>query len=194
MDFNLKNIKELFRDKSRDNFYKNLLDIGVDCELAKRGINEEKLLNPWHRRSLGIININEDKPIKYVNIIKQDGGKNNPPRWWYFFAIPSNDEIDKEYYMEVKSKRIKSTPVIGKVESIEWEPNENSKKISDNFSDDEEINSLSMELGNIKVQSLHDNFSGFSVELEFKRRDKNINNQNWESLNKIAHICLNYKA
>ena len=135
-----------------------------------------------------------NKPIKYVNIIKQDGGKNNPPRWWYFFAIPSNDEIDKEYYMEVKSKRIKSTPVIGKVESIEWEPNENSKKISDNFSDDEEINSLSMELGNIKVQSLHDNFSGFSVELEFKRREKNINNQNWESLNKIAHICLNYKA
>ena len=137
--------------------------------MAKRGINEEKLFNPWHRRSLGIININEDKPIKYVNIIKQDGGKNNPPRWWYFFAIPSNDEIDKEYYMEVKSKRIKSTPVIGKVESIEWEPNENSKKISDNF-------------------------SGFSVELEFKRREKNINNQNWESLNKIAHICLNYKA
>ena len=194
MDFNLKNIKELFRDKSRDNFYKNLLDIGVDCELAKRGINEEKLFNPWHRRSLGIININEDKPIKYVNIIKQDGGKNNPPRWWYFFAIPSNDEIDKEYYMEVKSKRIKSTPVIGKVESIEWDPNENSKKISDNFSDDEEINALSKELGNIKVQSLHDNFSGFSVELEFKRREKNINNQNWESLNKIAQICLNYKA
>ena len=194
MDFNLKNIKELFRDKSRDNFYKNLLDIGVDCELAKRGINEEKLFNPWHRRSLGIININEDKPIKYVNIIKQDGGKNNPPRWWYFFAIPSHNEIDKEDYIEVKSKRIKSTPVIGKVESIEWEPNENSKKISDNFSDDDEINSLSMELGNIKVQSLHDNFSGFSVELEFKRREKNINNQNWESLNKIAHICLNYKA
>jgi hypothetical protein len=194
MDFNLKNIKELFRDKSRDNFYKNLLNIGVDCELAKRGINEEKLFNPWHRRSLGIININEDKPIKYVNIIKQDGSKNNPPRWWYFFAIPSNDKIDKEDYIEVKSKRIKSTPIVGKVESIKWEPNENSKKISDNFYDDEEINSLSMELGNIKVQSLHDNFSGFSVELEFKRRDKNINNQNWESLNKIAHICLNYKA
>ena len=194
MDFNLKNIKELFRDKSRDNFYKNLLDIGVNCELAKRGINEEKLFNPWHRRSLGIININEDKPIKYVNIIKQDGGKNNPPRWWYFFAIPSHNVIDKEDYIEVKSKRIKSTPIIGKVESIEWESNENSKKISDNFSNYEEINSLSMELGNIKVQSLHDNFSGFSVELEFKRREKNISDQNWESLNKIAHICLNYKA
>ena len=194
MDFNIKSIKELLRDKSRDNFYKNLLDIGIDCTLAKRGINEEKLFNPWHRRSLGIININDNSPIKYINIIKQDRGKNNPPRWWYFFAIPSYDEINKEDNIEVKSKRIKSTPVIGKVESIKWESNANSKKISDIFSEDEEINYLSMDLGNIKVQSLHDNFSGFSVELEFKRREKNINNQNWESLNKIAHICLNYKA
>ena len=194
MDFNIKSIKELFRDKSRDNFYKNLLDIGIDCTLAKRGINEEKLFNPWHRRSLGIININDNFPIKYINIIKQDRGKNNPPRWWYFFAIPSYDEINKEDNIEVKSKRIKSTPVIGKVESIKWESNANSKKISDIFSEDEEINYLSMELGNIKVQSLHDNFSGFSIELEFKRRNKNINKKNWESLNKIANLCINHKA
>ena len=194
MDFNIKSIKELLRDKSRDNFYKNLLDIGIDCTLAKRGINEEKLFNPWHRRSLGIININDNFPIKYINIIKQDRGKNNPPRWWYFFAIPSYDEINKEDNIEVKSKRIKSTPVIGKVESIKWESNVNSKKISDIFSEDEEINYLSMDLGNIKVQSLHDNFSGFSIELEFKRRNKNINKKNWESLNKIANLCINHKA
>ena len=194
MDFNIKSIKELLRDKSRDNFYKNLLDIGIDCTLAKRGINEEKLFNPWHRRSLGIININDNFPIKYINIIKQDRGKNNPPRWWYFFAIPSYDEINKEDNIEVKSKRIKSTPVIGKVESIKWESNSNSKKISDIFSEDEEINYLSVDLGNIKVQSLHDNFSGFSIELEFKRRNKNINKKNWESLNKIANLCINHKA
>ena len=194
MDFNIKSIKELFRDKSRDNFYKNLLDISIDCTLAKRGINEEKLFNPWHRRSLGIININDNNPIKYINIIKQDRGKNNPPRWWYFFAIPSHDEINKEDRIEVKSKRIKSTPVIGKVESITWEPNTNSEKMSDIFSEDEEINHLSMELGNIKVQSLYDNFSGFSIELEFKRRNKNINKKNWESLNKIANLCINHKA
>ena len=194
MDFNIKSIKELLRDKSRDNFYKNLLDIGIDCTLAKRGINEEKLFNPWHRRSLGIININDNFPIKYINIIKQDRGKNNPPRWWYFFAIPSYDEINKEDNIEVKSKRIKSTPVIGKVESIKWESNSNSKKISDIFSEDEEINYLSVDLGNIKVQSLHDNFSGFSIELEFKRRNKNINKKNWESLNKIANLCINHKT
>ena len=69
--------KEKIRDKSRDNLYRNLVNIGVNCELAERGINEEKLFNPWYRRSLGIININSDlkretdSPIKYINIIKQ---------------------------------------------------------------------------------------------------------------------------
>ena len=33
--------KEKIRDKSRDNLYQNLVNIGVDCELAERGINEE---------------------------------------------------------------------------------------------------------------------------------------------------------
>ena len=51
---------EFVRDKTRDNFYKKLSDIGLECELAERGIVEEKLFNPWHRNSLGIIKINSD--------------------------------------------------------------------------------------------------------------------------------------
>ena len=183
-------LKEIFRDKSRDKLYQNLLDIGLDCELAKRGVNEEKLFNPWHRRSLGIININSKYPIKYINIIKQDGGKNNPPRWWYFFAIPSYEIIPKNGSIEVRSIRKKSTPVFGKVESIVWEPNSNSKDLADKFSRDDKINMLSTELGNIKVQSLHDSFSGFSIELEFKVKDKSLNFGNWEVLNKIADMCI----
>ena len=37
MNLSFKNLKEFFRDKSRDNLYKNLKDIGVDCNLAERG-------------------------------------------------------------------------------------------------------------------------------------------------------------
>ena len=51
-------LKEITRDKTRDNLYKNLLDIGLKCNLAERGIVEEKQFNPWHRKSLGIIKIN----------------------------------------------------------------------------------------------------------------------------------------
>ena len=190
MNLSFKNLKEFFRDKSRDNLYKNLKGIGVDCSLAERGINEEKLFNPWHRRSLGIIKINSDDPIKYINIIKQDGGKNRPPRWWYFFAIPENKVISKDNSIEVKSIRKKSTPLIGKVESVKWEPNSNSNNLARIFTEDNDINYLSISLGDIKVQSLHDNFSGFSIELEFKVKEKKLDSDSWESLNKIARYCL----
>ena len=49
-----------FRDKTRDNLYDNLINLGVDCKLAKRKIVEEKLFNSWYQRSLGIIEINEN--------------------------------------------------------------------------------------------------------------------------------------
>ncbi len=190
MNFNFKNLKELFRDKSRDNLYNNLKTIGIDCNLAERGVNEEKLFNPWHRRSLGIINIISEDQIKYINIIKQDGGKNNPPRWWYFFAIPDNKVIPKDKSIEIKSIRKKSKPLIGRVESVKWEPNNNSNNLAKIFTEDADINSLSFNLGDIKVQSLHDNFSGFSIELEFKVREKKINLTSWKTLNKIAKHCL----
>ena len=37
------NIKQIFRDKTRDKLQKKLLDIGINCDLAERGIVEEKL-------------------------------------------------------------------------------------------------------------------------------------------------------
>ena len=82
-DLDKKN-QNFFRDKSRDNLCKHLRTIGVDVSFAERGIPEEKLFNPWHRRSLGVININSDYLISYINIIKRDRGKNTPPRWWYY--------------------------------------------------------------------------------------------------------------
>ena len=62
---------EKLRDKTRDKLHKNLLDIGIDCELSKRGIRADKLQNPWHRKSLGIIKINSSYPIEFINIIKK---------------------------------------------------------------------------------------------------------------------------
>ena len=114
----IKKIKNFFRDKSRDNLCKHLRTIGVDVSFAERGIPEEKLSNPWHRRSLGVININSDYLISYINIIKRDRGKNTPPRWWYYFAIPSKTSKDKKNYIEVKSKKNKSFFGIGKEKSF----------------------------------------------------------------------------
>ena len=191
-------LKEITRDKTRDNLYKNLLDIGLKCNLAERGIVEEKLFNPWHRKSLGIIKINSDYPIKYINIIKKWGSKNDPQRWWIYFAIPAPTSNSEENYAEIKSIRKKNIPVFGRVKSIHWKSNDNGKSLADKFTNDSEINSLSFKLGDIRVQSLHENFSGYSIELEFNRArfpmlsapNVTMNISQWNTLNKIAKMCI----
>jgi hypothetical protein len=174
------------------------LDIGLKCNLAERGIVEEKLFNPWHRKSLGIIKINSDYPIKYINIIKKWGSKNDPPRWWIYFAIPTPTSNSEEDYAEVKSIRKKSIPIFGRVKSIDWKSNNNGKNLANKFANDSEINSLSFKLGDIKVQSLHENFSGYSIELEFNRArfpllsapNVFMNINQWNTLIKIAKMCI----
>ena len=192
----LKKLKNNTRDKSRDIFYKHLITLGIDVSLAERGAKEEKLFNPWHRRSLGIININSDSLISYVNIIKRDRSKDTPPRWWYYFGIPSKTSENKSDYIEVKSTRIKSFPVFGKVKSIRWDFNANGETLAEKFTKDSEINSLSKDLGDVKVQSLHENFSGYSIELEFKgkgSKSTKLDINHWNTLNKIAKIFIDNK-
>ena len=192
----LKKLKNNTRDKSRDIFYKHLITLGIDVSLVERGAKEEKLFNPWHRRSLGIININSDSLISYVNIIKRDRSKDTPPRWWYYFGIPSKTSENKSDYIEVKSTRIKSFPVFGKVKSIRWDFNANGETLAEKFTKDSEINSLSKDLGDVKVQSLHENFSGYSIELEFKGKESKstkLDINHWNTLNKIAKIFIENK-
>ena len=195
------NIKQIFRDKTRDKLQKKLLDIGINCDLAERGIVEEKLFNPWHRTSLGIININSDYLIKYINIIKKWGSKNDPPRWWIYFAIPFKTSENKTDYIEVKSIRKKSFPVFGKIKSIEWKFNDKGNALGNKITKSSEINSLSKELGNIKIQSLHEKFSGYSIELEFNKSpfplitapNISMNINQWNTLNNIGKLCIQNK-
>ena len=104
------NIKNLFRDKTRDIFHKKLLDIDVDCSLSERGIVQEKLFNPWHRSSLGIILINSPSLIKYINIVKHFGGRNDPSRWWFYFAVPSETSDLKKRLRGSKIYKEKNSP------------------------------------------------------------------------------------
>ncbi|MBI14686.1 MAG: hypothetical protein CL782_00230 [Chloroflexi bacterium] len=181
------------RDKTRDNLYKNFLEIGLDCELAERGIPEDKLNNPWYLRSLGVIKINSDSPIKYVNIIKRDRSKDSPPKWWNHFAIPLDQIISENHYLEVKSIRKKTFPVFGKVKSVIWKSVGNGNgllegnKLAAQFTEEDEINMLAFNLGNIKIKSLHGSFSGFSIEVD---RKISINLEQWNSLTKMARMCI----
>tara|TARA_B100001142_G_C14319449_1_gene649809 strand:- start:1487 stop:2071 length:585 start_codon:yes stop_codon:yes gene_type:complete len=188
----------LLRDKTRDKFCKLLSDIGLEVEMAERNIIEEKLFNPWHRRSLGVIKINSESLIKYINIIKKSGSKNDPPRWWIYLAVPADTSKSQENSIEVKSIRNKTFPIFGKVKSINWQHNSYSRNLADIFTKDSDINELAMQLGNIKVQSLHEDFSGYSIELEFTRSlfplisapNMSISINQWNTFNKISKLLL----
>jgi len=51
------NIKETFRDKTRDKVCTRLCSIGVDARIAERGRPEEKLGCSGLQRSLGLLDI-----------------------------------------------------------------------------------------------------------------------------------------
>ena len=194
---------EKLRDKTREKLHKNLLDIGIDCELSKRGIRADKLQNPWHRKSLGIIKINSSYPIEFINIIKKNRSKDSPPRWWYYFAIPTN-LVKSKYWGNygIRSIRKKTFPIFGKVKSIEWKHNAYSQHLANQFTQDSDINSLAINIGNVKIESIDKDFSGytfsgFTIEIERKNwkdwgnnRKISLNINQWNTLNKIANICL----
>lgn len=194
---------ENIRDKTRDDLYQNLIDLGIDCELSKRGIRADKLQNPWHRKSLGVIKINSSYPIEFINIIKKDRSKDSPPRWWYYFAIPTDLVKSKSDSIEIRSIRKKTFPIFGKVKSIEWKHNAHSQNLASQFTQDSDINSLAINIGNVKIESIDKDFSGytfsgFTIEIERKNwkdwgnnRKISLNINQWNTLNKIANICLN---
>ena len=49
---------------------------------------------------------------------------------------------------------------------------------------------LAVKLGNIKVQSLHKNFSGYSIEID---RRINLDPTQWDTISRIAKMCLSLK-
>jgi len=73
-------MKDIFRDKTRDNLARDLNSLSIRAELAERGQVEEKIENSWYQRSLGIIYI-PDGLIRWVNTLKKDGSSKSPPQW-----------------------------------------------------------------------------------------------------------------
>ena len=170
---------------------------------SKRGIRADKLQNPWHRKSLGVIKINSESPIEFINIIKQDRSKDRPPRWWYYFAVPDQSVKSEPNQIEVRSIRKKTFPVFGKVQSIEWKHNNYSENLANEFTRDTDINSLAMDIGNVKIESINKDFSGYTftgytIEIERKtwkdwgdNKKISLNINQWKTINKIANICIN---
>ena len=99
-------MKEKFRDKSRDNLAKLLNSIGIKATMAERKRSEEKINKPWFFRSLGIIDISSEGPIKWTNNFKKDGNDKSGPVWYVFLGIPDKTPVSKIKLRTIRKKKL----------------------------------------------------------------------------------------
>jgi len=178
-------MREKLRDKTRDDLADHLNEIGVKATLSERQRPEEAIGKRWWKRTLGIIDIAEG-PITFINVIKKDRSKDSPPKWWIFLCIPQDKQLPKSRSVNIRTKRRKSFPIFGSVVGVEWKGKDRGSGLAKKLSDDQETDNLAADIGNIRLQTLHDEFSGWAIEIDRKIKPTK---EQWASLEKIAEIA-----
>ena len=179
-------MKDKFRDKARDDLSYDLNLIDVRAKMAERGHEKENIENSWYQRSLGVIDIAESS-ISWINILKQDGGKNNPPRWWMVFGIPDDRSLEIHPRTKIKTIRKKSFPLLGKVKDITWKGEDDGLGLINELSTDLEIKTLSKRVGNLEIKSQTDLFKGWTLVID---RKFHPSHEDWKTIEKIANYAL----
>ena len=179
-------MKENFRDKTRDGLIHVLNSIGIKAEIAERDRAEEKVEDSWYQRSLGVIDI-PDGAIRWINVLKQDGGKNNPPRWWIVMGIPDESSASISKQIKIKTKRKKSFPLFGKVIDVTWEGEDGGTGLAKTLSDDVPIKTLAKRSGNLEIKSQAGIFQGWSLTVD---RKFSPTREDWVTVEKISDYIL----
>ena len=179
-------MKDMFRDKTRDNLARNLNSLGIRAELAERGQVEEKVENSWYQRSLGIIYI-PDGLVRWVNILKKDRTRYSPPRWWVILCIPDERPLPNHKAVDIKAIRKKTFPLFGKVVDVTWKGNDHHTGLIEALSNDNAVKNLAKRIGNLTIHSYAKEFQGWTLQVD---RRFELTSQDWASIQKIANYIL----
>ena len=179
-------MKEIFRDKSRDELARNLNSLGVRADLAERGRAEEKIENSWYQRSLGIIDLPEGL-VRWINILKKDGSGRSPPQWWVILVIPDERPLSNHKAVDIKTVRKKSFPLFGKVADVTWKGRDHHTGLVEVLSNDEAVRNLAKRIGNLTLHSYAKEFQGWTLQVD-RRLEPTI--QDWATIQKIADYIL----
>ena len=110
-------VKETFRDSTRDDICAGLQRLGIDARLAERGRVEEKF---GGKSSPGLIEIPEG-PIRWVNVRKETR-QDLPDVYYTDYGVPDPRlEPNFSKTVRIKSVRKKNFPLLGEVVDLRWE-------------------------------------------------------------------------
>ena len=174
------------RDKTRDDLTQNLVSLGIPAEMAERKSIEERIGNRWHNRSLGVIDLPQG-PVRWINTIKRDGGKNRPPKWWIIFCIPDAKPVSDKQRVKIKTVRKKSFPIFGKVINVVWTGTDSSTGLINMLSSDDSVKSLSKHIGNLEIETPQKEFQGWTLQVD---RRFALLSDDWAAIEKIADYLL----
>jgi len=187
-------MREMFRDKSRDEMAENLNSAGISAEMADRGGSEEGIrsgsifLRPFGQQSLGLIDILDGGPIRWINVVRtKRRDRNSGPRYRTVLGIPDDSIPMNHKQLKIKTVRKKASPIFGKVIDVYWEAKGNIQPLVKVFSDDADIDNVVTDLGNMSVYTHPNKFQGWTLELG---RLFMPTESRWATFGKIANYLL----
>jgi len=179
-------MKEILRDKSRDELARTLNSLGIRAALAERGRPEEKVENSWYQRSLGIIDIPEGV-VRWINILKKDANRNSPPLWWVVLCIPDERPVPNYKVVDIRTVRRKTVPLVGRVVDVTWRGDDHHTGLCEVLSGDEAVKALAKRIGNLTIHSYDKEFQGWTLQVD---RRFQPTSEDWATIQKIADYIL----
>jgi len=152
-------LKEKLRDKTRDELCARLCAMGIDARLAERGQVEEKF---GGKGSLGLIEIPE-RSIRWVNVRKvttsSGGGPYGGGSTTYYYTeygVPDARLGPDSPGTRIKTIRVKSFPVFGKVIDLRWEGGDYGTGVIDRLNSDHQLKEPIMKSHGVTITAISD--------------------------------------
>ena len=191
-------MREALRDKSRDRMAASLEAAGIQAEMVDRNLGrpEEKLRTSHllgKHSSLGLIDIRTDSPISWINVVRtKRADKHGPARYRVVFGIPDQSIPMNDKQLKLKTVRKKTFPLFGKVTDVSWRGEANTSLLAKTLSEDEQIDRVVADLGDVTIFTHPNEFQGWTIETTklFFPHPPFVTIDRWEALQKIANYLL----
>ena len=163
-------MREALRDKSRDKMAASLEAAGLQAEIVDRELRrpEEKLRTSHllgKHSSLGLIDIRTDSPISWINVVRtKRADKHGPARYRVIFGIPDQTIPMNHKQLKLKTVRKKTFPLFGKVTDVSWRGEANTSLLAKTLSEDEQIDRVVADLGDVTIFTHPNEFQGWTIE------------------------------
>ncbi|HEY31724.1 MAG TPA: hypothetical protein G4O10_01310 [Dehalococcoidia bacterium] len=109
------------KDKTRHRLCTHLRTIGLNVQVAERGLPEEGIYGGLLGTSLGLLAVQES-PIRWINMLEHPASRYASAAFTYVYVVP-DQRVRSGGYLELRSTRQRNASVYGRVIDLSWTAN-----------------------------------------------------------------------